>query len=202
LRKAIIAAGLILLLFVGAPAESAITVMQGSSEELKQRWTWSELCEANHNLYPNEELILREIRHLEHVLPTLKYVNWPVKWYNMTNNGWAGEIHGAAFLGSIAIFSGNYQKYSIEYVVTHEVGHLIRFTYLKDTDLEDYIKNRQIINKNAPRYTYDNTPEELFAEDFRMLFGSEMARKRPYNPTRFAKPGQNEKEWISKMINY
>ena len=65
-------------------------------------------------------------------------------------------------------------------IVTHEVGHCYQKAFLPYTDLEgweSYLGMRGILDD--PVYTENaihmNRPSEIFAEDFRVLFGGELA---------------------------
>jgi hypothetical protein len=65
-------------------------------------------------------------------------------------------------------------------VVTHEFGHCFQKAYLPDGDVEgweEYLGMRGILDD--PLYSessiHMNRPSELFAEDFRILFGGELA---------------------------
>lgn len=66
-------------------------------------------------------------------------------------------------------------------VVTHELGHCVHHSLLPDSDLsgwQEYAQLRGI--DDATRFTssapHADRPHEIFAEDFRVLFGSALAR--------------------------
>jgi hypothetical protein len=71
------------------------------------------------------------------------------------------------------------------YIVTHEVGHVYQFRNIPDTNSDTWARYKTIrgITNTAKFSDYGPhayRPKEIFAEDFRVLFGSEEAR---YNDT-------------------
>jgi hypothetical protein len=65
-------------------------------------------------------------------------------------------------------------------VVTHEVGHCFQRFHMPWTDTatwDEYLRIRGILGDPAysERSMHMNRPSEIFAEDFRMLFGGELA---------------------------
>lgn len=83
--------------------------------------------------------------------------------------------------------------YLSAYVAAHEVGHLVRFGFLSDSDLREYLELRGL--ERAERKSRFDDPEEVFAEDFRWLFGTEKANQVEYRPS-CSEPGEKEKKWI------
>ncbi len=70
--------------------------------------------------------------------------------------------------------------YLIAHTVTHEFGHVFQHSYLPDDDIEGwykYLTLRGIWDDPAYTSTADHMfrPKEVFAEDFRYLFGGEYA---------------------------
>lgn len=61
-------------------------------------------------------------------------------------------------------------------VVIHELGHLVYMNMTKE-EQEEYKKIRDLLDDwdAYPRTDYINRPQEIFAEDFRILFGGEDA---------------------------
>ncbi len=67
------------------------------------------------------------------------------------------------------------------YIVTHEVGHAFQGVYLPDTDEEGWdtylslrgIASDPVYSSSSPHV---NRPKEIFAEDFRFLFGNDDSR--------------------------
>lgn len=68
---------------------------------------------------------------------------------------------------------------SIHMIAVHELGHFIHFRYMTDTKWQEYkelrgITDNKIYNNTASSPIYDR-PQEIFAEDFRFLYGNESA---------------------------
>lgn len=66
-------------------------------------------------------------------------------------------------------------------VVTHELGHCVHRALLPDSDLSGWLEYAQLRGiDDATRFTasapHADRPHEIFAEDFRVLFGSALAR--------------------------
>ncbi|MEW6226599.1 MAG: hypothetical protein AB1700_00675 [Bacillota bacterium] len=87
--------------------------------------------------------------------------------------------------------------YLSAYIAAHEVGHLVRFGFLFESDLREYLKLRGL--EGAERKSRFDDPEEIFAEDFRWLFGSERAKQVKYRPS-CPEPGDREKTWILEKL--
>jgi hypothetical protein len=67
------------------------------------------------------------------------------------------------------------------YIVTHEVGHVFQFLNLPNRDVENWSKYKQLrgitnTGKFSPNGPHAYRPKEIFAEDFRVLFGGEAAK--------------------------
>lgn len=74
-----------------------------------------------------------------------------------------------------------FSERQIHYLVSHEVGHLIHRQYLPDEDSAGWMLFRQIRGiQDSTRYNEEaihrDRPHEIFAEDFRYLFGSRIGR--------------------------
>ncbi len=87
-------------------------------------------------------------------------------------SSWTGER--TIYLSPGVYAMGDEQAH---FVVSHEVGHLVHRAFLPDSDRDgwaDYCALRAI--DDAARYNesaiHRNRPHEIFAEDFRVLFGS------------------------------
>ncbi|MDI6630911.1 MAG: hypothetical protein QME13_00590 [Thermoanaerobacteraceae bacterium] len=87
--------------------------------------------------------------------------------------------------------------YLSAYVAAHEVGHVVRFGFFSDSDLREYLKLRGL--EGAERKSRFDDPEEIFAEDFRWLFGSKRANQVEYRPS-CPEPGDRERVWIIEKI--
>lgn len=81
-------------------------------------------------------------------------------------------------------------------VAAHEIGHLVQFFLLGDAGLTEYMRLRGIVSGSG---TWEADPREIFAEDFRWLFGSEDARALPYC-VKAPEPGIKEKEWLLRKL--
>jgi len=67
------------------------------------------------------------------------------------------------------------------YIVTHEVGHVFQFRHLPDRDTDAWGTYKQLRgitdgSKFSPTGPHAYRPKEIFAEDFRVLFGGEAAK--------------------------
>lgn len=73
-----------------------------------------------------------------------------------------------------------YQPEHIHYTVTHEIGHIVQHVLMPDSrhDLwDEYIRLRGLEEHSALDPTcHASSLHEIFAEDFRVLFGGERAR--------------------------
>jgi hypothetical protein len=94
-----------------------------------------------------------------------------------------GHLESAAGHGAIYLSPGTreFAVSSIHALVAHEIGHQVHRVFLPDNDREGwetYARLRGFFGN--PRYTSDAPhayrPHEVFAEDFRALFGSDLAR--------------------------
>lgn len=61
-------------------------------------------------------------------------------------------------------------------VVAHEIGHLV-YNRMSECEIEVYKEIRGIPDSWTDKSEYVNRPTEIFAEDFRILFGSRYARE-------------------------
>ncbi len=83
--------------------------------------------------------------------------------------------------GSVVVF-GNYgslPQEKLHRLAVHELGHQIDFRLMTDAKWQEYRELRGIEDQNVYNdYTdvYQNRPQEIFAEDFRLIFGGEKAR--------------------------
>lgn len=83
---------------------------------------------------------------------------------------------------SIVVFGTIYNlgKETIHRLAVHELGHQIDFQLMDDNKRLLYKKIRGIEDStiyNDSSSIYANRPQEIFAEDFRLLFGGEASRK-------------------------
>jgi hypothetical protein len=94
------------------------------------------------------------------------------------------QLHSAAGDGSLYLAPGTYPYADavVHGVVAHEVGHIVHRTYLPDADdagWEAYASLRGFYGDARYSETAPHAfrPREVFAEDFRALFGSALARE-------------------------
>lgn len=66
--------------------------------------------------------------------------------------------------------------YLVHDTVTHEIGHLV-FSQLNECEAKEYKRIRGIPKEWSMESEYINRPTEIFAEDFRLLFGGRKARR-------------------------
>ncbi|MGE5328581.1 MAG: hypothetical protein ACM3KR_03630 [Deltaproteobacteria bacterium] len=86
---------------------------------------------------------------------------------------------------SIVVFGTSVKlgKEEIHRLAVHELGHQVDFQLMDEKKRQEYRKIRGIEDSaiyNDSSKTYVNRPQEIFAEDFRLLFGGEVARKAPH----------------------
>ncbi len=62
---------------------------------------------------------------------------------------------------------------------THELGHVVQYALIPDSDDKNWDRYRSIRGLEAAKYvagaTHSDRPHEIFAEDFRALFGDQLA---------------------------
>ena len=91
-----------------------------------------------------------------------------------------------SFLDGSTVVFGTYYSFSAEKIhqlAVHELGHLLDFRLMKEETWKEYLKLRGLTDAfryNNAGNVYENRPQEIFAEDFRLLFGGDMARKIPH----------------------
>lgn len=95
-------------------------------------------------------------------------------------------VMALSFPDDSAVVFASYYEYSPEQLhrlAVHELGHQVGFRLMDEEKWEEYRRIRGIADQSV----YDNSssipenrPQEIFAEDFRLLFGSEAARRIPH----------------------
>lgn len=97
--------------------------------------------------------------------------------------------------GSTVVF-GTYAAYpqeKLHRLAVHELGHEVDFSLMDDDKWKEYIKLRGIgggtVYNNSTEI-YENRPQEIFAEDFRLLFGGEKARTAAHLNSELKSPDQ------------
>lgn len=76
--------------------------------------------------------------------------------------------------------------------VTHEVGHLVRFQFFSPDEFRQYLRMRN--------WKQGIDAEELFAEDFRWLFGSKLAREVAFQVSGVTLPGETSRRLITNKL--
>jgi hypothetical protein len=130
------------------------------------------------------DAVVNEVYHLENALPVLKKANWTVNLFNRSIDTEFGEMGGMSIPGETYIFGVDKPELT-QTLISHELGHLVQFEYI---DLAEY-------GRTTDEDGYYNQPVEIFAEDFRWLFGSPEAKIIPYRSS-LEPPGDKEKDFI------
>ena len=108
---------------------------------------------------------------------------------------------GSSFGGNIYIFAGYWSGDAVSSAIVHEIGHMIRFRFVSNAELQTYMGMRGVQNKELMNGVTDLW-EELFAEDFRTLFGDEHAQVPQYDFYKtITLPNQQDKEFIMSCVN-
>lgn len=87
--------------------------------------------------------------------------------------------------GSVVVFGTYYPlaQAKVHQLAVHELGHQVDFALMTPARWEEYRRLRGLTDSqkydNASP-VYENRPQEIFAEDFRLLFGGEQARRIPH----------------------
>lgn len=112
------------------------------------------------------------------------------------------------FTNNTAVVFGRYSALSdnmIAYLATHEFGHNVDFQLMTKSLWKEYkelrgITDTKIYNNNAPLSA--NRPQEIFAEDFRLLFGCDDAKVKAHENTSLANPNDVEglREFFEKLV--
>lgn len=169
--------------------------------------------------FPPQEVVVAEVRHLEAALPFLSDQEIPVYVVRercfLPGFGW---LAGCTLPGQKAVYlfaSPQYRSYTYRvkngvarperyapylaaYTVAHEFGHILRYELVSEKALQQYLSLRGVTQTKEDEWT--SNAEEIFAEDFRWLFGSEKARQVPYLCSA-RPPGEREKELLLKLLS-
>ena len=177
-----------------------------------------ESCAYGEAELPPAEAVAAEVQHLERTLPVVAALEIPV--YTVRQRcslPGLGMLAGCTLPGENAIYlfaSPQYTTYTVRtekgvarvrrfapylaaYTVAHEFGHILRYQLVSDQELREYLKLRGADKADEGKWSCD--PEEIFAEDFRWLFGSENARQVPYL-CGVAPPEEKEKAFLLKAL--
>jgi hypothetical protein len=95
-----------------------------------------------------------------------------------------GNLKSSSTPGAIYLSPGtrDFATQTVHALVSHEMGHQVHGVFLPDEDVagwEEYARLRGFYGDSrfSPRASHAYRPHEVFAEDFRALFGSGLARQ-------------------------
>jgi hypothetical protein len=107
---------------------------------------------------------------------------------------------GTSFGGNIYIFSGYWSSDDVSSAIVHEIGHMIRRRFVSDSELQAYMTMRGVKDQVLMNGV-TTLKEELFAEDFRTLFGDQHAQVPQYDFYKtIALPDAQDKAFILNCI--
>lgn len=94
---------------------------------------------------------------------------------------------------SVVIFGTYYplSKVKVHQMALHELGHQVDFSLMDQTKWQEYRQLRGITDQNKYNNaadTYEDRPQEIFAEDFRILCGGETATESPHLNQKLLEP--------------
>lgn len=198
-KRLIVALVVIFMFFIANPAFAEIkikeldTLPKGAMPEAAKIST--QPIEVDDKLVPLDTVV-KEVYWLQKTVPGLHGVDWNIYLIKKQASRPAvglTELWGHAYKDSICLFTyHDITDDKTSHVSSHEIGHLVRYRFVASESLKKYHKDRM---KGKEVQGYYEDPEELFAEDFSWLFGSDGARKKYYEPS-CKKPGIIEKVWI------
>jgi hypothetical protein len=180
---------LLLFLFIVYPASA------GSSVSLYHK---------DRPLYLEPEDVTAEVSRLEKAVPELKDIDWEwriwdgVKWYGDFILGETLPVERVVYLYSPPWSYLGAKPDIKSYVygeVAHEMGHVARVEFISDEELAEYYAMRTEGIKVAADY-YFNSPEEMFSEDFKSIWGRQGLWRKSWIP----KPTEKDKQWILNHI--
>jgi len=118
-----------------------------------------------------------------------------------TSEGASVAYGGTSFDGNIYIFAGYWSADAASSAIVHEIGHLVRHLYVTDSELQTYMGMRGVTNTPLMDGV-TSLWEELFAEDFRTLFGDGHAQVPQYDfYNTISRPNEQDKEFIEQCIS-
>jgi hypothetical protein len=98
---------------------------------------------------------------------------------------------------SVVVF-GTYSKLSkadVHKMATHELGHQVALKLMNDQKWNEYSRIRGLQDSsiyNNSTEVYNNRPQEIFAEDFRMICGDSLSKQAAHINTSLENPNENE----------
>lgn len=158
---------------------------------------------------------------LEEVVKDIKF---PLEWLDMPlflfpyrlmlrdKNGWTGaEYNGRAYASHI-IYGARKEiptKESIGALIVHELGHALMYiamnttygAHMQNKQFKEYMKLRKIPEDFSEYTIWEKRPAEVFAEDFRYLFGSGYMKQEEFmHYKHIDPPGEKIKEFMLSLI--
>ncbi len=131
----------------------------------------------------------------ETVFPLEKLGTYKVYFLNYRLNQYPAALALSLRDDSVVVFGSYYPigAAKVHYLAVHELGHQVDFKLMDQASWQRYLELRglsdiQKYNNSSP--VYENRPQEIFAEDFRLLFGGETARKTPHLNRELPDPGK------------
>lgn len=200
-------------LVAGEESKNEIICNQDEKMVLKQDWYGMKF-----ELSTLQRLGVREIKEVDsnEYQKALDEVRFPLELIGdykvyFLNYKLNGDLNARAlsFMDNSVVVFGTYwnmDKAGIHNLAVHELGHQIDFKLMNQEKWNSYIKLRaienQIIYNNNSEFHY-NRPQEIFAEDFRSIFGGEEARNAPHVNSALKNPNEVEglKEFFLSLVN-
>jgi len=177
-----------------------------------------EACANGRAELPPQDIVTGEVQHLEKNLPAVAALDISVYIVGQrcTLPG-LGMLAGCMLPGTNSVYLFSSPRYApgktqggkstarfeqfarnlAAYTLAHEFGHVVRLQLVSDQTLQEYLQFRGAQKLNGSEWACN--PEEVFAEDFRWLFGSQTARQIPYL-CNLKPPGEREKNFLLKNL--
>lgn len=195
----------------GISSEKEIVVKSGDKLMLDKEWyTYS--FEIN----PEKEFGPLKLQPVDPVgyKEALDQVNFPLEKlgtykvyfldYRLKNYASAMAL---SFMDDSVVVFGTFFAYTPEklhQLAVHELGHQVDFSLMDSEKWNEYKRLRNITNSSVYHNTSDvhaDRPQEIFAEDFRLLFGGETAKKIPHLNQKLPSPDtvRGLKEFMAKL---
>jgi hypothetical protein len=198
----------LLMMLVASPAWADINIA-GVYNQMPDLYRINQTAiDAQPYQYMQPIQIVNEAVYLENSFPAFKKNDYNLYIVNQTvSNGDIGFAlyQNCAFLFAYpATWSGASDLLFTPAVVAHELGHCVRKRYLTDEELDQYIAQRGITDDERTYFhkyfPNENMNEEVFAEDFRQLFGGPNAHFTLYYDN-IPPPTNVDRQWILAYVN-
>lgn len=175
-----------------------IVVKAGDKLMLSKTW-YSQSFEINPiNTQGNRNMLVVDQNEYRAALdevnfPLAKVGNYKVYFLDYRLEDYASAM-ALTFKDDSTVVMGTYYPYSkstIHQLAVHELGHQVDFQLMDSSKWETYKKLRGITDSSVyNNYTdvYENRPQEIFADDFRLLMGDKEAREAEHLNTELPNP--------------